>query len=300
LLTYLGGAGLVLALWPWMRAWLPGAARAAPGARRVPMAWAAFGLAVAIPIMTFYAAWDWKAQFPDPKVQVAIQSFQAKVDYWIPWVLAFPAGYAAAVLFRRVSPRLTVALVLLLLVFPWREKWWMPIDPGFADPNYHQHSIAEAWAYQVENGFRGYWGATPDRRWAQTPEELEASEVLLAEVAAGRITMDTTVVHLGPYTYLYKDNFLFTVYTGINGDCYITKYKFDWSIAGGRLRSIDDWPARLATRPPYIAIHHRVDPGDPDNVDPTPFAGDLSEYDEIYGKGNVRLYRHRSVAPTAG
>jgi hypothetical protein len=218
----LGGAGFVLALWPWVRSWLPRAPRRAAGIRRVAIADAAFGLAVAIPIMTYYAAYDWKAAFPDPRVQVAIQSFQAKVDYWIPYVLVFPAGYLAAWLYRRTSPRLTVALVLLLVMFPWREKWWVPVSPGFADPNYHQHSLSEAWAYQLENGKRGWWGATPDRRWAQNPEEREASEVLLAEVAAGRITMDTSVAHLGPYTYLYKDNFLFTVYTGINGGCYIT------------------------------------------------------------------------------
>jgi hypothetical protein len=112
--------------------------------------------------------------------------------------------------------------------------------------------------------------------------------------------MDTSVAHLGPYTYLYKDNFLFTVYTGINGDCYITNYKFDWSIAGGRLRSIADWPARLATTPPYIAIHRREDPGDPANIDPTPFAGDLSEYTEIFNKGTVRLYRYDRGSPNGG
>ena len=297
LLIYGGGLGFVLSLWPNVRALFPGG-RPLPREGRVPLLIAALGLCVSMAVEYFYSSVNWRELLPDPRQQVALSSFFWKVDYWIPYMLVFPAGYVAAWFHRHTSSHATVALVVFLLVFPWRERWLYP-QVGVADPNYHQHALAEAWAYQLENGKSGYWGGTRDRRWAQSPAELEASEILRGEVAAGRITMDTHIPHLGPLQYLYKDNFLFSVYTGINDDGYITNYQFDWSIAGGRLRSIDEWPARLATKPPYIAIHSRDDPSQADNIDPFPLAGDLTGYEELFNREGVRLYRHESVVPKA-
>ncbi len=290
LLVYGGGLGFALSLWPNVRALFPGGPRTR-GQRRVPLAPIALALAASMGVEYFYSAGGWRQQFPDPRVQVAIQSFFWKVDAWIPYLLVFPAGYLAAWFHRHVSSFATVLLVVWLVAFPWREKWLFPVV-GIADPNLHQHALAEAWAYQVENGKSGYWGGTSDRRWAQSPAEFAAFEVLHQEIAAGRITMDTHIAHLGPLQYLYKDNFLFSLYTGINDDGYITHYQFDWSIAGGRLHPIEEWPARLATKPPYIAIHTRDDPSQADNIDPMPFAGDLTGYVELFNRDGVRLYRY--------
>jgi hypothetical protein len=288
LLVYGAGIGFVLVLWHDRRALLPwGATERA----RVPLVAIAFGLIAAMAVEYFYSAGAWRTRFPDPRVQVAIQSLYWKVDYWIPFMLVFPTAYLLAWLYRHTSPRLTLYAALLLVSFPWREKWVFPLEPGFANPDQHQHSLAEAWAYQLENGKQGYWGNSRDRRWAQSEAELEAAEVLRREVARGRITLDTHIVHLGPFQYLYKDNFLFSVYTGINDDGYITRYKFDWSIAGGRLRPIEDVAARLATNPPYVAVHTRDDT-DEDNVDPAPFAGSLKGYTQIFNRDGVRLYRY--------
>lgn len=298
LLIWGGGVGFVWSLWPNLRALFPGG-RPLPRARRVPLLPPACGLVVAMAVEYFYSVYDWQRLIPEPTRQVMLMSLYWKVDYWIPFILVFPTAYLAAWFHRHVSGRATVWLVVFLLVFPWREKWLYP-QTGTADPNYHQHALAEAWAYQLENGKSGYWGGTRDRRWAQSPAELEAADILRQEVAAGRITIDTHIPHLGPLQYLFKDNFLFSVYTGINDDGYITKYQFDWSIAGGRLRPIEEWPARLATKPPYIAIHSRDDPSQADNIDPFPFAGDLSEYETLYDREGVRLYRHRSVVAKAG
>ena len=293
LLIWGGGVGFVWSLWPSLRALLPGG-RPRSRERRVALLPPACGLVVAMAVEYFYSVYPWQQLFTEPTVQVMIMSLYWKVDYWIPFILVFPTAYLATWLHRRVAARPTVWLVVFLVVFPWREKWLYP-QPGTADPNYHQHGLAEAWAYQLENGKSGYWGGTRDRRWAQSPAELEAAEILRQEIAAGRITMDTHIPHLGPLQYLYKDNFLFSVYTGINDDGYITNYQFDWSIAGGRLRPIDQWPARLATKPPYIAIHSRDDPSQADNIDPFPFAGDLSEYEELFNREGVRLYRRKGL-----
>ena len=62
-------------------------------------------------------------------------------------------------------------------------------------------------------------------------------------------------------------------------------------IAGGRIRSVDDVAARIAERPPYVAIHVRADP-DAGNVDPTPFAIRLEDCAEIFNRDGVRLLRY--------
>jgi hypothetical protein len=233
----------------------------------------------------------WKTYVTDPAAQVAVADLVWKIDYWYPWVLVFAAAFAAAWVARLVPARLVTYLVLALVFFPWRERWVTPSDPGYADPNYHQHAVVESWAYQLETGKQGYWGSTRDRRWSQSPAEFALFDVLRAEVAAGRITTETHIVQLGPYTYLYKDNLLLSVFTGINGDSYITNYKHDWSIAGGRIRPIEQAPARIAEHPRYVAIHQRAD-GDASNVDPTPWAVGLEGYTEIFNEDGVRLLRY--------
>lgn len=292
LLVYGGGIGLVLAL----ASDLLGRRSRRVGAGGAPataIAYRAAAIALLLGLAIEYGDLksNWKAYVPDPKTQVAIADLVWKVDYWYPWALVFPTAMAAVLVSRIVTLRVTAYLFLALLFFPWRERYWVTQDPGYADPNYHQHSITESWAYQLEAGKQGYWGSTRDRRWAQGEAEFKLFALLREEIAAGRITTDTHIVHLGPYTYLYKDNLLFSVFTGINGDLYITNYEPDWSIAGGRIRPIEEVAARIAERPPYVAIHVRADP-DASNVDPTPFATGLDEYVEIFNQDGVRLLRH--------
>jgi len=109
-------------------------------------------------------------------------------------------------------------------------------------------------------------------------------EVLRAEIAAGRITRDTHVVQLSPRIVLYKDNLLFSVYTGINADTYLAPdHVFDRSIAGSRLRPMAEVHDRLAQRPPYVAIHQA----------PVELAPDaLQGYVELFNRDGVRLLRN--------
>jgi len=290
LLVYGGGLGLLLALGREI-VLLIRRRIDEPGRLAVALRPVAIAIFLGLAIEYFDLKSGWKTYVTDPAAQVAVADLVWKVDYWYPWVLGFAAALATTLLARVVPARLVTYVALALLFFPWRERWVTPSDPGYADPNYHQHAIVESWAYQLEAGKQGYWGNTPDRRWSQSPAEFRLFDVLRAEIAAGRITTDTHIVQLGPYTYLYKDNLLFSVFTGINSDPYITNYQFDWSIAGGRIRSIDEAPARIAEHPPYVAVHQRADP-DPSNVDPTPWAVGLEEYVEIFNQDGVRLLRY--------
>lgn len=236
-------------------------------------------IALLLGISLDYVSRQWWTSFTDPKVQTAVEDFYHKIDYWLPYVLLFPGACLVAWVHRTLSRRVALFALLALLFFPWKE---------YADPNYHQHSIAESWAYQLELAKGGYWGSTGDRRWAQSPAELELAEVLRGEVAAGRITPATHIVHLTPFVILFHDNVLFSVYTGINDDPYVADYKLDRSIAGGRMRPIEQVYARLAQRPPYVVIH--------DDPDPLAAAA-LEGYDRLFDRDGVRLLRERALGP---
>ncbi len=239
-----------------------------------------------------YVSRQWWTYFSDGKVQTAVEDFYHKIDYWLPYVLIFPTACLAAWVAERLSLRLAAYAVLAVLLIPWKDRHEHP------DPNYHQHAIVEAWGYQLEMAKCGYWGATGHRRWAQSPAELALADVLRAEVAAGRITLDTHVVQLGPYILLYQDNVVFALYTGITSDGYVAGYLFDRSIAGGRLRPAERFLARLAERPPYVVVHESTKNGTRlfDAMPPLP--GDaFAAYDEIYAADGVRLYRAKSLAP---
>jgi hypothetical protein len=228
-----------------------------------------------------YVSRQWWTSFADGKVQTAVEDFYHKVNYWNPYVLLFPTACLLAWL-ARLAPRRLVVFALLALLFFQR------IDPRERDPNYNEHSIVEGWAYQLELAKWGYWGSTGHRRWAQSAAELELADVLMREIEAGRITADTHVVHICPYVILFQDNVLFSLYTGINDDPYLDGYKFDRSIAGGRMRPVEQVHERLAQRPPYVVIHQ----------DPVQLAPDvLRDYEEILSRDNVRLLRHRSLQP---
>jgi hypothetical protein len=109
----------------------------------------------------------------------------------------------------------------------------------------------------------------------------------MREVEAGRITPATHVVHLSAFITLYQDVLLFSVYTGINDDPYLTNHAFNSSDAGSRLRPIEEVHARLAERPPYVVIHNDL---------PVGLAPDaLRGYEEIFNQDGIRLLREAGV-----
>ena len=233
-----------------------------------------------------HASRRWAGISSHPEVRVAITDWFWKVDYWYPWILAFPAGCLAAWVYRRVSPRLAVFAVLALLFIPWRDH----IDPGaapdsLADPNYTQHTVVEAWVYALLTAKGGYWGSTGDTRWAQTPAELAMIDVLRAEIAAGRITAATRVVQIEPeYVLLYKDYLMYSVYTGIHGDPYVDVGGLEYD-RSSRLQPIEKVYVRLAERPSYVAI--RGAPALP--------PGALDGYVTLFDRDGVRLLRAASL-----
>jgi len=282
---------------------------------RYPILWSAglLGLAVVIfapveavrPPMMFallagigaeLVAKHWQETVADPRVAIAFRDLIFKADFWYPFALVFPAACLAAAVARVVSTRIAVYALLALLFFPWL---YGNSEPGRRDPNYYEHSIVEGWAEEVSIAKNGYWGSSGDRRWAQTPAEFELVDVLSGEIAAGRITLATHISHLTPYIYMYLDTVLFSVFTGINDDLYVSGYVFDQSNAGGRFYPAQKIHDALARHPPYVVIHDVTSNGT--RLAATfPDALELNDYDVIFERDGVRLLRARSLTAADG
>lgn len=234
---------------------------------------------------------EWWSTFADPRVQIAVQGFFRKIDYWYPFVWVLPAGWLLAAIARRTSPGFAALIALAALFHPWG-----PDD----DPNSHQQSIAEAWAQQSALARGGYWGETGDRRWAQTPAERALVVRLQEEVRAGRITFATHVVHVEPSVVLYEDVVLFSVFTGIDDDTYVAgRWTPDKSNVGGRVLPRRELDAALQRRPPYVVVHEqqtrrgRHVPVETIDL----LARALAGYEEIFAEDGVRLLRRPDLRP---
>ncbi len=202
-------------------------------------------------------------------------------DYWCPFFLTLPAGFLFALAYERWSRPATVFIVLALLIYPWHQAE-NPVDYDSVE-----HSVTEQWAFNLHTAAIGYWAGHADRRWTFTPSEMNLIKVLDSEVAAGRITFATHVLHLcqsiSSWTMVQ-----FPVLTGINNDP--IEYEHDpnnlWE-GGSRVRGMNDLPSALASRPPYIL----------EQVAPPRFVGDPpAGYEKIYDSGWVRLYRRTDLA----
>jgi hypothetical protein len=210
-------------------------------------------------------------------------------DYWTPYFLIFPAGMLFALAYERWSAPLVLFVLLTLLIYPWRQTK----DPVYYDSV--EHAVSEQWAFNLDTAATGYWISDDDHRWKFDRDGWRLIDVLEREVAAGRITPATHILHLTG-TISSWSMVQFAVMTGINDDP--IEYQHDpndqWE-GGSRVRGLDQLTAAMNSRPPYVLIQ-----------DPPPvgLADSLSGYDLIYlsdtnllgGRYATRLYRRRDLA----
>jgi hypothetical protein len=199
------------------------------------------------------------------------------VDYWIPFILIFPAGLVFALIYDRISRQLALFAVVTILMYPWTRVE----NPQDYDSD--EHAISELWAFNLNRAKDGYWIGTPDGRWTIGPDGFALVQVLDKELRAGRITPATHILHLtddtSPWGLMQV-----AIYTGIDDDPYDLNYHPDNLFqAGSRVRGPDDLPAALARRPPYILEQCPA----PDLMGDPP-----DGYEKIFdGGGKLRLYR---------
>ena len=207
------------------------------------------------------------------------------VDYWIPFILIFPAGLVFALIADRISRRLALFAVVTLLMYPWTRV------ENPQDYDSKEHAISEQWAFNLGRAQSGYWAGTSDNRWTLGNDGFALVNVLQHEMRAGRITSATHLLHLTDDTTPWG-LVQVAIFTGIDDDPYDLKYHPDNLFqAGSRVHAPADLPAALALRPPYILEQCPA----PDWIgDPPP------GYDKIFDGGDLRLYRRTGMVKHAG
>ena len=217
-----------------------------------------------------------------PAFQGDIADLHYKLEeYWTPFFLVFLAAIPFAITFRRGRRAMVVAFLLVLLIYPWTPH-------PTANYDYEEHSIAEDWGINLATAAHGYWGWTPDPRWTMGPNEMALVGVLDAERDAGRITMQTHILHLAQDVIVWHLFNRFSVFTGVNDDPIV--YDIPGSdvgwLAGGRVRQMPALEDALAARPPYILV--QVKP-------PAAVKFPPPEYDKIFDRGDLQLYRRSDL-----
>jgi len=206
-------------------------------------------------------------------------------DYWCPYFLIFPAGFAVALAYDRWSRPAVFFVLMTLLIYPWYQI----NDP--VDYDSVEHSITEQWAFNLHTAAEGYWAGHSDRRWTFGDEERPLIKLLNDEIAAGRITTATHILHLAQDTSSWT-LLQFPILTGIDDDpVEVDHHPDNLYQLGSRVRGMQDLDAALASRPPYIL--EQVLP-------PASLADPPAGYDLILTSGYIRLYRrHDLVAAPA-
>ncbi|MGO9606903.1 MAG: hypothetical protein ACLQAT_26520 [Candidatus Binataceae bacterium] len=201
-------------------------------------------------------------------------------DYWCPYFMTLPAGFLFALAYDRWSRPTTLFVLLSLLIYPWQQIK-NPIDYDSVE-----HSVTEQWAFNLHTAALGYWAGHTDRRWMFTPAEMNLIKVLNGEIAAGRITPATHILHLCSSISVWT-MVPFPVLTGINDDPieYLHNPNNLWE-GGSRVRGMTDLNTAIAAQPPYILEQVIPPPG----LQEPPLG-----YQEIYDFAWVRLYRRTDL-----
>ena len=170
-------------------------------------------------------------------------------DYWCPYFILFPAGFAVALAYDRWSRPAVFFVLMTLLIYPWHQR------PDPVDFDSVEHSIAEHWAFNLHTAAEGYWAGQPDRRWTFGNDEFAVIDQLNKEIAAGRITPKTHILHIAHDTSSWT-LFQFSIVTGIDDDPMEVAYDpGNLYQVGSRVRGLSDLPSVLLDAP---TLHSRA------------------------------------------
>jgi hypothetical protein len=204
-------------------------------------------------------------------------------DYWCPYFILFPAGFAVALAYDRWSRPAVFFVLMTLLIYPWYQL------PDPVDFDSLEHSITEHWAFNLHTAAEGYWSGHSDRRWTFGNDELAVIDLMMKELAAGRITPQTHILHIAHDTSMWT-LFQFSVLTGIDDDpMEVVHDPGNLYQVGSRVRGLNDLPSALLARPPYIL----------EQVPAPPSLGDPPQgYDQLFDNGGLRFYRRHDLVAT--
>ncbi len=197
-------------------------------------------------------------------------------DYWCPYFILFPAGFAVALAYDRWSRPAVFFVLMTLLIYPWYQR------PDPVDFDSLEHAVAEQWGFNLYTAAEGYWAGHADRRWTFSNDEFAVIDLLMKEIAAGRITPKTHILHIAHDTSMWT-LFQFSILTGIDDDPMEIAYDpGNLYQVGSRVRGLNDLPSVMLTRPPYIL----------EQVPPPASLGDSPDgYELLWKSGGIRPYR---------
>lgn len=207
-----------------------------------------------------------------------------EVHTWLPVVLAIATAAVLADVIRRIPPtgrlhrgwRLAaVGAWLLVAALPLRLEPINGLHVG-------ERHLSENVAIQLRYAERGYWTGYPDARWLVDDEQRQVLTALRNEIAAGRITATTRLLHIAR-TYQQWGAIPVGVFTGVIETVVSRDSKLTIFSMGGRLVSLHDLPDELASNYDYLLI----EPRDP----PMDLAQLVRGYEPIFTNGRAQLLR---------
>ena len=177
-----------------------------------------------------------------------------EVDYWLPAIAVFPAAIGLAAVVRGASTdvdgRSRLALVALFVIAAA-----LPIrTTAINDHHRGEHRFSEAFAIDLRWADRGYWRGFPDTRLVIDPPRQALIDAIRAEIAAGRITATTPVLHVAQSFQQWAATplgvFSGVIETDVSPDAMVEIHTI-----GGRLVPLTELEARLASgRYPVVVL----------------------------------------------
>jgi hypothetical protein len=203
--------------------------------------------------------------------------FWKVATYWSPYFLTFPAAMPFAIAYNRWSKPIALLVLLSVLIYPARV-----LDPNQPDWAWHyqDHSLAEHLAFNLKVAALGQWSGARDTRWSLGRDGFDLVELLEAEIRAGRITLDTNLVHIARSA-AANDFFQIVGFTGINEEPIELQHDPNYIFnTGSRIRPFRELNSALAAHPAYILDERSL----PAGVVP-------DGYEEIFDRPDLHLFR---------
>jgi len=272
LLFWLGLCGLALVLVASLAA-----SRSMPLASLVPLALLASPVAWVLYVALTHAT-------ATAMSHLMIDLFYAHTVEWTEFFLIFPAGFVLALAYRRLSKPVALCGALALLVYPWEIT--NPYDT-LGRWRYQTHSIVEQLAFNMRTAAIGFWNGRDytQHHWSLGSSGFRLLRVFDSEIAAGRISLDTHILHVTANSG-WADFTQYAAFTGINDDP--VEYSFDpnnWFHVGSRVGSFSKLRSIVST-PPYILVD-------------LPLGVNPPGYDKIFDQAGLRLYRRHGLSSPA-
>jgi hypothetical protein len=179
------------------------------------------------------------------------------VGYWLAWSCVPITGGLIALIARARVP----ALGRLALIATFLAVVLIPIGAIRADSSQASQSVAAVLGHHLQAAEAGYWQGYPDVRLVVDSTGDEVLEFLRTEIAAGRITAETQLLHVAA-SYQESASLPIGVFTGIEETMVSADATTTIFTAGGRIYPLGDLPAELGAGFAYVVLEPAGLPSD--------------------------------------